>query len=291
MNKRAFLTIVMCFVVVICFSGIISSEGKIQTKAYNLKKASLEDMDSLSVEQLVIKVFPVRGHAVYLTFPDGGNMLIDTGRKNDARKLARLLKKEITADEGKFGLMGILGWKPRIDWVVLTGAGADRTGGLEKILTKFRVRKVISYANMDLKEMIKDKNLELRLRRLVDVILTLNIDHVNLAAKEEVDLEQVVSPVHLIAIDSKKNLSLRLKYADFSFVFLSDADKNTQLKIAVNNVNSIKSTVLYTGGSLTQSLKREISPKFSVSNADDITFVTDGKFLSTVPYEYLIKKK
>jgi hypothetical protein len=285
MNKKTLIAVMTCLLVL----GIVNIEGRLKTKAFNLKTDTLEELDSLSVEQLVVKVLPVRGHAIYVTFPDGGNMLIDTGGKNDSGKLVRLVKKGITSAEGKFGLMSLFGWKPRIDWVILTGSGANRTGGLEKVLKKFNVRRVISYADMNPKKMVKDKNLEIRLKRLADVILTLNIDHIKLSTGEKVDLEQVVSPVELIALDSKKSLSLRLIYSRFSFVFLSDIDRNTQLKMVNKYGNSIKSTVVYTGKPLAETLKGKIAPKFSIQTKDDVTFITDGEFMSTVPYDYLVK--
>jgi hypothetical protein len=267
MNKKTLIAVMTCLLVL----GIVNIEGRLKTKAFNLKTDTLEELDSLSVEQLVVKVLPVRGHAIYVTFPDGGNMLIDTGGKNDSGKLVRLVKKGITSAEGKFGLMSLFGWKPRIDWVILTGSG------------------VISYADMNPKKMVKDKNLEIRLKRLADVILTLNIDHIKLSTGEKVDLEQVVSPVELIALDSKKSLSLRLIYSRFSFVFLSDIDRNTQLKMVNKYGNSIKSTVVYTGKPLAETLKGKIAPKFSIQTKDDVTFITDGEFMSTVPYDYLVK--
>ena len=98
-----------------------------------------DDINELKIQQLSVYALPVEGEVVYLTFPDGGNMLINTGKEEDTDKLVKLLKKEITGDKAGFKVMGFLGRKPRIDWLVITEPRADTTGGLEKILNSFKV--------------------------------------------------------------------------------------------------------------------------------------------------------
>jgi len=281
------ITILLLVFFLAAAAGVLSA--KIKTKAFNLKTDKIEDLDSMAVEQLAVKVLPVKGHAVYISLPDGGNILVDTGRKSDARKLMGILKSEITEGEKKFGVMSFLGWKPRLDWIILTGSSPDRIGGLEKLLTRFNVRKVISYAGMDPRNMVNDNSIESRLRRLADVILTLNVDHITLAADEELDLEQVVSPVKMVALNSKDNLSLQLTYSDFNFIILSETDGEIQERIAGKYGNAEEGTVLYAYGSVSDVLKNAVKPRFRVKVADDVTFITDGRYLSTIPYDYLVK--
>ncbi len=202
-----------------------------------------KNISDLGIQQLIVKSFNLNGYAIYITFPDGGNMLIDTGSKGDAGKLVRLIKNEITQNLTKYEFVEMFGKKVRIDWVVITNPTPKHAGGLKKIIENFQVREVISpLSTVEMKENFYFGKLRELLRRE-------KITYTNLSKGGEVDLEQIISPVKLKILNlgrgKKKDLSLRFSYLDFSLLILSGIQNEREVEILKKYENSLRSTVLF----------------------------------------------
>jgi len=234
------------------------------------------DLNDMYPERLIVKTFGLNGNAAYLSFPDGGNMLIDTGSSKDSKKIIKYLKNEIV-EEGNSKLMKLFGWKPRIDWLVITNLQSNRIGGLEKILEKFDVKEIITSLSMEDIE----KNREFS--KIMSSYLVADSIQTNLVDNETIDIKQTESLVKLIAIgteyvDMGASLCLRLTYEDFSFLFLSDINSDVQEGFVEDYGSLLRSNVVLSS-KLNRPLKNKINAKFSLASSIANTFVTDGTMI------------
>ena len=237
----------------------------------------------LRAARLEVKTFALNGYAVYITFPDGGNMLVDTGFGTDSGRLVSQLKKEmITSKEGR--VMSEFGWKPRIDWLVITNKRQERVGGLKSILENFKVREIVTAFGLeDVEENTAFNDI------MMDPDLVGNCMQTNLIANEDIDLKQTISPVKLTAIGPEyaaegegASLCLKLAYSDISFLFLSTLSKKIQRKISEDHGDKIEATFLFASDQLSRAMTDRIRPKYTIKSRESSTVITDG---------YLVFKK
>ncbi|MFH1416317.1 MAG: hypothetical protein ABIH89_09575 [Elusimicrobiota bacterium] len=233
--------------------------------------------ESLGPARLIIKTLPLYGYSVYITFPDGGNMLIDTGSEKDSEKIVEFLKNEmqVTTSGKKIDIMKMFGWKPRIDWLVITNASVQRTGGFRKILENFEVKEIITAIGT------LDNEVNSEFMQVLDSFLTSGCIQTNLVEDMEIDLKQTVSPLKLVTVGCEyfgkgTSLGIRLSFRNHSFLFLSELSKEIQIKLLADYGNMLKSTVLI-GIDLEDYLKDHISPGFHVEPGKGNTIMSDGE--------------
>ncbi|MFC2091725.1 helix-hairpin-helix domain-containing protein [Elusimicrobiota bacterium] len=248
---------------------------------YNFYAVSQEVWDSgivsapgdLKPEVLAIKTFSLDGYAIYMTFPDGGNMLVDTGNINDADKLISLLKREmLVGKESK--IMTAFGWKPRIDWLVISHLDNKRIGGMKKVLESFDVKEIITSIG------IEEMESNVTFKRILTSGLVSDSIQTNLVDNDEIDLKQTESPVKMVAIGPEyygrdTSLCLKITYKDFSCIILSDLSIGVQNSITNDYDAVLKSDFLYSGR-IENKLMRKIDPDFIVTPNKSNTIITDG---------------
>ncbi len=212
------------------------------------------NLDELRQERLTVKTFPLNGYAIYITFPDGKNMLIDTASPEDRDILIHLLKEE---NKSKI-----------IDYIIITKPEKNRTGGLEDILNNFKVREIITALGT---EDIKWSN------DLGNLPALSNCIQRNLVDNEEL----FISSVKVVALgprysERETNLCLRLSYHNSSFLFVPDISKAVQKKIFSNYSASIRSTVLSKEKSLIKNFEKGVGANFLIRPNKENVIITDG---------------
>ena len=282
--------LLICFLnISLCLDTAVSGEGKAINFNEPAVKEFTDNIDKIKANRLTIKILPVDGEAIYITFPEGGNMLIGSGFPQDSREFIGLLKDEMFREKKmkKSSVMGLFGWKPRIDLLVLVSTKPEQAGGVEKLLENFNVRKVIS--NIDLIKVLNDTRVEPGVRRLAGILLSTGLDNIKL--KDGDTVNPVASLVNLTAIDTQDVLSLRLSYLGFSMLILSDGSEAAQARIMKRTGSNIKSKVLLSGEmtKLKDSFKTKVSPKITRTYKNKVTFVTDGNLIY-IPAQSKVKR-
>jgi hypothetical protein len=196
---------------------------------YVWKTKDAQKDSHLQPEKMLIKVFPLDGYSAYVVFPDGGNMLIDTGKRVDSEKLVSYIKQEI--GQGKESkIMGALGWKPRIDWLVITDYKVERCGGFENVLENFKVKNIVTMLRSE------DYSKAASLRRQLNSYLTFDSNHINYSRDSSIDIQQTVSNVKVNIIgpqyfENNEKLGIKISYEDFSFVIMPELTETIVNKI------------------------------------------------------------
>jgi len=216
------------------------------------------NINDIGTARLSIRILPITGCSIYITFPDGGNMLINTGNINDSEEINRILITEISKAGTSYSFMKVLGWKPRIDWIIFTSSGQNYAGGLYKILDKIEVKQIIVPKGMNI-AVPKETML------------------VELTENNEIDLMQVISKVKLVTLERIKiqnnafqYLTLKLTYLNFNIVFLLNEFSNELLD---KYGKSIKNTIIFIDN---MSISKVVDPTIVIPVTEKITFITDG---------------
>jgi len=216
------------------------------------------NINDIGTARLSIRILPITGCSIYITFPDGGNMLINTGNINDSEEINRILITEIGKAGTSYSFMKVLGWKPRIDWIIFTSSGQNYAGGLYKILDKIEVKQIIVPKGMNI-AVPKETML------------------VELTENNEIDLMQVISKVKLVTLERIKiqnnafqYLTLKLTYLNFNIVFLLNEFSNELLD---KYGKSIKNTIIFIDN---MSISKVVDPTIVIPVTEKITFITDG---------------
>jgi competence protein ComEC len=128
-----FIAIVLIVVLTVTFLdykfrfGIVDWEQIFPTEKEG-GKATIKNVRVDEIGNLTVKFIDIgQGDAILITFPDGANMLIDAGdRQNDVK---RVLDKNLTVD----------GKKLYLDYVVLTHSDADHVGSMPYVYENYQV--------------------------------------------------------------------------------------------------------------------------------------------------------
>ncbi|PIU84066.1 MAG: hypothetical protein COS68_00705 [Elusimicrobia bacterium CG06_land_8_20_14_3_00_38_11] len=220
------------------------------------------DSFDLDVAQLSIKVLPVDDYAVYLTFPDGGNMVICLEEEINPEKLTLIIDNILTEKKKKLGLMGVIGWKPRIDWFATAVPLKGGSATLEKMVMKLKIGEVLTppgvyYSVPGAKE------------RSVSI-------------SEEIDLLQVVSPIKMsvdvVSTDSGKSLAFRISYLNFNFFFTPIMDLASSRAYA-QSYNSAENRIIFSAGTVEEDFIKLFQPIFFLPWMAKSTLITDGHIL------------
>lgn len=128
--KSSFKIGVLVFMLVICiggYTGYIIYRNTILSNMYGgIESQNLQEDDSFTITKGAVRytVFDAGDGEAILIQSGDTEALIDTGSKESAKSLCKKLKDRIGGS---------------LDYLVLTGPGAGRTGGLKKISEKFTI--------------------------------------------------------------------------------------------------------------------------------------------------------
>jgi len=232
------------------------------------------DSAHLDIAQLTIKLLPENDFIAYITLPDGGNIVINTGSPSRVTAVQNFISKEITEMGTEYDLMKLFGWKPRIDWLIITANLFTNTGGLSLISKSFEIKEFMTPVQEELPVPPKANNTKI-------------------GENKKIDLLQVVSPVELNILGltrakmSKNCLILKLSYQKYSFSFLLDLTKEDQEVLLREYPQFIDATVLFSNVPLIQDILQKTTSLFVINKPQGIGFITDGNSLATQAAEVL----
>ena len=206
-------------------------------------------------QNLIVSFFDIgQGDSIFIEAPDGNQILIDGGPSD--------------AVLAKLGSVMPF-WDRSIDLVILTHAHVDHVAGLVEVLKRYRVDRVLesgeAYSTPEYQEwhnLIQEKNIPVTIA----------------AAGEEVRAGvlgiSVLSPFENENGVSFKNphdanVSARLAYGSTSVLFMGDAEKQIEYRLAYEHPGELSSDILKVGhhGSKTSTSEefvKRVRPKFAV---------------------------
>ncbi|MBN2407570.1 MAG: hypothetical protein JXJ19_07715 [Elusimicrobia bacterium] len=229
-----------------------------------------EDLFEMDIALLRIKVLPVDDVTLYLDFPDGGKMLIILAEHIDGGKLAEVLESMMIKKKKEAYLMKMMGWKPRIDWLVVCRASVSDAEALGSVAGQFNVREIITPVNPEYR-------------------VPEGVRHLKLGPDKEIDLLQTVSAVKMTSVGteavSRKYVILRLQYLDFGFIILPDMPKEEVSAVIEKYSGRLRATVLITeqSGTMDTAVLSAIDPGVAVTKQCRITLTTGGHLLYINP--------
>ncbi|MFH1416635.1 MAG: hypothetical protein ABIH89_11190 [Elusimicrobiota bacterium] len=236
--------------------------------------------------RLKVMVLPINELVVYISFPDGGNMLVLMGEKIIARDIVSTIEKLlIKKDEAH--VMKLMGWKPRVDWLVIPSARNVDLTAIKMLVAEFNVKEIITPSGMDCTFFYNRRHAWTTIEKGAQK---------KLVADMEIDLLQAESPVKMVSYGTpdfnKHSLMLKLSYIDFSFLFVPDITESEQKSIVEKYGERLRSTILFSSGdydSINSGFMEAVDPGFVVPEGFKFRFSTGGyllKVLEDMPIDY-----
>lgn len=206
-----------------------------------------------------------QGDSILVELPNGENMLIDAGEKNQANKVISYIEK-----------LGI----SKLDYVVGTHPHTDHIGGLETIIKKYDIGKVYmpkkssnSKTFINLLNTIKDKGLKINTAK----------DGVSIIDSDSLKIN-IIAPTKEYSDANNNSAVVKINYINRCFLFMGDAEIDSEKNIR----ESVECDVVKIGhhGSDTSS-----SDSFVKQTKAKYTVISVGKDnIYKHPYESTIKK-
>ena len=254
MNKAAS---VICCLFIVFYPEVIFSTGLEKVKAndyyfyaagdaVNRIKITYDSFD-LDVAQLSVKVLPVDNFAVYLTFPDGGNMIICLENEIGVSKLIPIIDEILTGKKKETEFMKIFGWKPRIDWFVVARPLTDGAAPLLQIAEKIKIGEFVTPPGVNYS--VGDVNVRV------------------LENGQRLDLMQVVSPVeflvNVVECPDGHALIPSISYTSFNFIFAPDTGDEESGAAPLYNKTD-KQEILFAAGNQESVFTRSVRPSIYI---------------------------
>ncbi|MBA3065519.1 tetratricopeptide repeat protein [bacterium] len=221
------------------------------------------DSFALDLAQLSVKVLPVDDYTLYLTFPDGGNMLICLEGKINTGKLIPVVDDILTKKKKEADLMKIIGWKPRIDWMVFLTPLSAGPGILGEIAAKFKIGEVIT-----------PQGFEISAPRIISR---------QLEDGGAIDLMQIVSPVQALVYNvttaAGAALILNVSYLNFNFTFAPDISGGEGNEAAARCGKNSGNRIVYGACAHSSEFVGKISPALFIPWVAQTGVITDGRIL------------
>jgi len=195
-----------------------------------------------------------QGDATFIQSPSGNQMLIDGG---PSKKVLSCISQ------------GMSFWDRKIEFIVLSHPHVDHNTGLIEVLKRYNVGQIIATdAAADSPEYkkwlaeIKEKNIPLEMAQ--------NVSQIDLGGNALADILYPKESFEGQKIDNLNNTSLvlRLSYANVSFLFTGDAEKEEQEKL-ITNLQPLFSNILkfpHHGSktALDENFLNAVSPKIAI---------------------------
>ncbi|MFC2048798.1 hypothetical protein ACFLR5_01095 [Elusimicrobiota bacterium] len=245
-------------------SNFIIFENKVKSNARAFAPIEIQEIPSML---LTVTIMPLHNAVVYITFPDAGNMLVILDSNVNPLTILPILDELMTKKKKEASLMKVIGWKPRLDWLVITDNHNSSNAILESIINKFDVEEIITPTNTEL-------------------VLKKEIKHIKLQPDEAINLMQTAATIKMTSFGTKKinknYLVLSLAYVDFSFLFLPEMPANFQKTIYKKYAGQLDNQIFITYNAEDEpagAIYNKPSPGMIVSGNSKIKFITGGKML------------
>lgn len=202
--------------VLILFMGLASGVGGLNIYR---GKNSVTDAPAVSSSSENLNVYFLdvgQGDSIFVTLPNGKNMLIDAGEKKSGADIASFIKEKGVS---------------KIDFLVATHPHADHIGGMKQIVESFEIDKIyMPKASANTKTF---ENLLLAIKEKGKTITTAK-GGVSILTENGLDI-RFVAPMN-DKYDDLNNYSavIKLTYGATSFLFTGDAEKLSENEISAD---------------------------------------------------------
>jgi hypothetical protein len=200
--------------------------------------------------------------AAAVFFPDGGTMLFDFG-KGMGEKRARALREQVLSADYAFRLFSVFGWRPRIDWLMLSSRNGTWDEEILQLFDYFDITRI--YFPFDSEKAGATKTTRSMLHRGISkTLLQISLEGIptgDLSAVETLDVIQSCSGVTFRKLLPEKGqnnfgtagkdaLCAVLVYNDVRVLITNDLTVEQQEYLMVNRAADIRATVLFCPPSL-----------------------------------------
>ena len=185
------------------------------------KSRITKDYSSLKDSKMLMRRYPVEGYSAIIVFPDGGVMLVNCGDETGEKELSYYLNNELIKNK-ESGIMKLLGWKPRIDWLVINNFSERTMGGFGAVMKNFSINELITAVIAG----SSGENGEY-LGEMEDYY-TMDSKINEIKESNKIDALQTVSPVEVNVYNAglyegnNSDMILKVKFNDFNGVFLPE---------------------------------------------------------------------
>ncbi|MFH1541232.1 MAG: hypothetical protein ABID79_05220 [Elusimicrobiota bacterium] len=190
--------------------------------------------------------------SVYFSFPDGGTMLVKFGKENN-NEIADVIKMDMLKGEKVYNVLSLLGWKPRIDWLILTPYDNKLDDKMYHVFNNFNIGEI--YFTFDYRKF--SKRFEILNEDIGKILLQISLNNYrvfNLKEKETIDLLQSISGVKfykilpiekLQGLKESQHICFIVEYNQIKILITSELTKEEQNYIITNFADKIKSQIFY----------------------------------------------
>ncbi len=242
--------------------------------------------------QMKINFMLDSGYIIYISFPYGGSLLIDTGNKTHMLKSVKDLKKIIFKGDKIYKFLSFLGWKPRIDWLILSNCSPDRIGGAKTILRNFRVKNILT--TFPVKSVSLKDSVIVSDPLIGEFLFELgfcNKSAVLLSSKEKIDIFQeahnlnlkILYPFEPANSSRDSNICLKLDYDKIQILFVSELTHKQQKQLIATIGEELRADILYHSTGLSKNFMDAVNAKWKFSSGNSKTLITDGNEIKLFP--------
>ncbi|MCI5655648.1 MAG: ComEC/Rec2 family competence protein [Candidatus Pseudoruminococcus sp.] len=237
-------------------SSVVSTVSKVESSEDSEKKVEAVKRNGLEIKYIDVG----QGNSTLVMLPDGKNLLIDAGSKENGDKLVSYLKNEKIE---------------KIDYLIATNADVNDIGGMPSVIENFDIGRVYApniediidayETEKNVSEVYKSFTEALSAKKLVKLDASSGT-HVYFSLSLTVD---IISPNDSAYSDlNNYSTAVLLKYGQQKFIFMSDAENYSEQEIIDNGID-ITSDVIMIGnhGSSAASGKsfiKAVAPKYAV---------------------------
>lgn len=237
-------------------SSVVSTVSKAESSEDSEKKVEAVKRNGLEIKYIDVG----QGNSTLVMLPDGKNLLIDAGSKENGDKLVSYLKNEKIE---------------KIDYLIATNADVNDIGGMPSVIENFDIGRVYApniediidayETEKNVSEVYKSFTEALSAKKLVKLDASSGT-HVYFSLSLTVD---IISPNDSAYSDlNNYSTAVLLKYGQQKFIFMSDAENYSEQEIIDNGID-ITSDVIMIGnhGSSAASGKsfiKAVAPKYAV---------------------------
>ncbi len=242
------------------------------------KSYAVEEMGDYTVE---IKVYQDIGNAVFITFPVGGTMLIDTGRTAD---IVSNIIQNIYRKDDFYKFMGKIGWTPRIDWLIISNLSPDRISNVRSIIRDFNVKNL--YSSTDMRKLYEEDTIVTK-SAVSDLLYELGLRDLQLkllSAGNNIELHQgiedlkikVLYPPRPAVSYQDSNLCLKLIYNDVKIMYTSELTDSQQRMLINSQGGELSSDILIHPIGISSDFLEQVGANWHITTGDNKSIITDG---------------
>jgi len=225
--------------------------------------------------------------AVCFFLADGGEMIIDIGQGTNP-KMLQIINENLRPKEVVFNVFPPLGWKPRIDWLIMTSRGNVWDSKILDLINNYTFGSIYFPHRPDTYRTGSDKKVIHAGVSKIMLEIALSRNKISsLESVKEIDLAQSNSNIRceklelesspLPAMGSQSALCLLLTYRNTKILIASELTDEQQQYVLNNSSAKIKADIIYYTRGVNPCFVNAVGAKWCISVDDAMkTFKLDG---------------